>query len=256
MIDPHLNLFYSYNRDNELIENNLTRAFIATLRLLSPSGRDALLQTLLSGPLQRLNAAVPSYESCQLALQAHVDRELSRRIPLRILITLASDRIVMAEEENNKDQQLDTYLSIPDGWIYDQKAGYCFLIEAKVGSNPLNQHQVLSHADKWLMINAEQLPDHLISLTWIDVIRAIEHLKGNTEEYHLNIQESLVLDELVAFLSLYGYRIFRGVTWGDLQPSPDFMFSNKLLAKADWHQFLDLNHPPNFRIIHNARHKR
>ena len=196
MSDPHLNLFYSYNRDNELIENNLTRAFIVTLRLLSPVGRGALLQILLTEPLQRLGETVPSYESCQLALQSHIDRDQSRKIPLRILITLASDRIVMAEEESHIDQQLDTYLSIPDGWIFDLEAGYCFLIEAKVGSNPLNQHQVLSHADKWLMIGADQLPDHLISLTWIDVIRAIEHLKGNTEEYHFNIQESLVLDEL------------------------------------------------------------
>ena len=39
--DRYLNLFYSYNRDNELIENNLTRAFIVTLQTIEPATSQA-----------------------------------------------------------------------------------------------------------------------------------------------------------------------------------------------------------------------
>ena len=50
-MDRHLNLFYTYNRDPEFIENNLTRAFIVTLRALGGDTRRALLKQLLLEPL-------------------------------------------------------------------------------------------------------------------------------------------------------------------------------------------------------------
>lgn len=250
MTDPHLNLFYSYNRDTELIENNLTRAFIVTLRLLSPDARDALLQELFNKPLLRLGGSLHSYQHAQMALQSNMDREHSQQIPFRYLITLASDRIVMAEEEGSDDQRLAHYLSIPDGWIYDQEAGYCFLIEAKVGSNPINDIQVRSHGSSWLGIDGEQLSDYLIPLTWIDVIQAIWYLKGNSIELSLNTQELTVLKELESFIGLYGYRIFSGFTWDSLLQPPNFIISRGLSGEVDWRQYSGLFPPPEFRIYH------
>ena len=95
-MDWHLNLFYSYNQDNKLIENNLTRAFIITLRMLSPDTRHRLLDDLLDNPLKRLGSDEISFHEAQMALQNHIDQVKVRRTPHRYLLTLANDRIVMA----------------------------------------------------------------------------------------------------------------------------------------------------------------
>ena len=69
MTDPHLNLFYSYNQDNELIENNLTRAWIVTLRMLSAEIRNLFLQTLFKNHLQVPDEQLPSFRTAHFALQ-------------------------------------------------------------------------------------------------------------------------------------------------------------------------------------------
>ena len=248
MKDLHLNLFYSYNRDNELIENNLTRAFIVTLRLLSPDARDALLQALLKEPLQRLGAPEHSYHNVKMALQSNMNREHSQRLPFRYLIAMTSDRVIMSEEVDFEEIVSGIYDSIPDGWIYDPDSDFCFLNEAKVGSNPINEVQVLSHAGIWLGIDAHKLPKHLISLTWIDVIQAVRSLNQTSDGITFNTQEIMLLDELVDFLGLFGYRIFTGISWDNLQQHPDFYLSNYLLSHADWHQFSGLYPAPDFRL--------
>ncbi|MEO0080807.1 MAG: hypothetical protein ABIL25_00740 [candidate division WOR-3 bacterium] len=58
MEDRHLNLFYSYNqsREAELIENNLTRAFIQALRMQGAPPRDrrrGRIQTYVRRVLKR-----------------------------------------------------------------------------------------------------------------------------------------------------------------------------------------------------------
>jgi len=252
MSDKHLNLFYSYNRDNQLIENNLTRAFIVTLRLLSPHAKDALLQALLHEPLQKLGATKISYHGIQLALQANMDRDQSLQMRYRYLLGLTSDRELMAEEEGIENQVQDTYASIPDGWIFDPQAGVCILIEAKVGSNPLNEQQVHSHADKWLGIEAAELPNHYLSITWVDVISAIEQVLKGPDQILLNTQEVLLLEELREFIGYYGYRIFQGIELGKLQPPPGFDFRRQQigwLGRSDFLKISCLQPPPKFKIV-------
>jgi hypothetical protein len=249
--DLHLNLFYSYNRDSELIENNLTRAFIVTLRLLSSTAREFLLKSLLEEHLHKLRVPEISFKDAQLALQGYMDRGKSRGMAERYLLTVASDRVIMAEEGGAEFPGLDAYHSIPDGWIFDQKAGYCILIEAKVGSSPLTEAQVLSHANYWLGVDPTELPNHLISLTWMDVLTAIQEVQGEALAKNLNSQERMLLAELQTFIGYYGYRQFIGFQWEQLQPAPRFGLRKRLQREMRGKAisgFAELLPPPKFRI--------
>lgn len=250
-MDWHLNLFYSYNQDNELIENNLTRAFIVTLRLLSPITKHRLLHTLLKKSLCRFGEAELSFHSAKLALQSHIDLHRILRMPKRYLLTLTSDRIVLAEEEGQQDWSTKIYSSIPDGWIYDYQAGWCILIEAKVGANPLNEQQLISHAVKWLSINSSMLSSHLISLNWRDVISAIQQIESVIEINEINQQERMLLSEFMEFLGYYGYRKFEGLIWKGLQLPPEFMLRKHRIGRFKRNGFLQFSNlvlTPSFGI--------
>lgn len=250
MDDYHLNLFYSYNQDNELIENNLTRAFVVSLKLLSPDTRHALLHALLYQPLCQLGGSEISFHGAELALQSHVNQPKIRQIPDRYLLALTSDRIVMAEEDGVKDRVTEIYGSIPDGWLYDFQAGWCFLIESKVGANPINEQQLVSHAVTWLGIPASQLERHLISLDWRDVLSAIHQVESLAGEHAFNQQERMLLSELKVFLGYYGYRKFVGVVWRGLHIPPQFRlykYGGRRVMQRGL-QLSSLEPPPNFKI--------
>jgi len=156
MDDSHLNLFFSYNRDNELIENNLTRAFIVTLGILSPSTRDSFLRTLLisqTAPtsLQEIISKL-SFENANFALQSNIEKESASKAKVKYILAIASysyetplEQLVDIESMTDIDPTpVALYKSIPDGWVYDHDKNYCFLIESKVGSNPVKNNQIAS----------------------------------------------------------------------------------------------------------------
>lgn len=250
-MDLHLNLFYSYNQGNELIENNLTRAFIVTLKLLTPITKHKLLHTLFSNLLPQAQSGKYSYYDAKVALQSHIDINKVRQMPERFLLTLASDRIILEEEEGQIDWSSKIYFSIPDGWIFDYQAGWVVLIESKVGINPLNEQQLVSHADKWLGIKSSHLAKHLISANWRDVITAIQQIVTDVDADNLNQQERMLLSEFLDFLGYYGYRKFIGFIWRSLQLPPRFMlrkhrFSN--YKRKEFLQFTNLLSAPNFSL--------
>ena len=250
-MDRHLNLFYSYNQDSELIENNLTRAWIVTLRLLSPQVREHLLQHLLGKAFQRQPGQIMpqlSFVQAQFALQTHMDRLLSRRAKLRYLLTIATERLDLEAGENQAQAPLiepNLYSdSIPDAWIFDPGGEYCFLIESKVGDYPLDPDQLFSHTEGWLGQSKTDAPAHMLSLTWVDVASAIQQL-----DIAMNDQEMLLLENLVEFLSLYGYRPFKGFSFAALD-QPPFISIHPPRRKAHtaWMDFAALQNPPQFQL--------
>lgn len=218
MTDPHLNLFYSYNRDIELIENNLTRALIVTLRLLSGETRNKLLRELFDIPIRNLGGITPPFSSASFTLQGYFDTSLLEQIKQKWVVTIATEREL--QESLDPSIQWDGVSgdSIPDAWIYDPDEGYCFLIEAKIGSNPLDARQVLSHAKGWLGIPKKHLSKNLIPLTWPDILRAIE----SVDPERISSSETKILGELTQFLGYYGYDLFEGFEFDGICEVPNF----------------------------------
>ena len=248
MTDRHLNLFYSYNRDSELIENNLTRALIVVLGMISDNTRGRFLNDMLRRPLSRLGIeSVPSFDSAEFALQAYMDRNIIRKCTQRYVVIIATDRFLDVDDLNTQDDQVEfaaeTYEgSIPDGWIYNSSIGYCFLLEVKVGTYPINPDQISSHAIGWLEIPRDEVQNQVISLTWYDVLNAIKQVESITS----NQQENLILNNLKEFIGFFGYRLFQGFDFNDLLLPPDFSFLPEFKQLAI--DLADLSDPPEFHL--------
>ena len=222
MTDPHLNLFYTYNQDNQLIENNLTRAFIITTRFLSEPSRDILWNSLIA---ERVGSTLIgnslksiSLENAEFALQDNMDRDISRSSLNKFIVSISSYRYEVPD-----DIQVTIYTSKPDGWIYDQSGTYCFLVESKIGDNPISNPQIISHALKWLEIPQTKLTEHLISLTWNDVVGGVQNLLISTissESPGLSYQERSLLNDFKDYMKLYGYGKYSGLSFDGLVNAP------------------------------------
>ncbi len=247
MHDPHLNLFYSYNHDNELIENNLTRAWIVTMRLLSPPARGRLLAAVLGEAHGRNPLAgepPPGLEHAEFALQGHMKKSLCRALRGKYVLAIASERYEESEPKETAAHD-ETYASVPDAWIYDRDR-WVYLVEAKVGAYPLRDQQLRGHAKAWLgLAGKEELQAHLLSLSWFDVLAAIEELRegGPLADY-----EHRLLAELVEYLGWFGYHLFEGFRWDKLQHAPGFQIAVLSKRPTDLPGFDRLSEPPRFRI--------
>ncbi len=212
MFDPHLNLFYSYNRDSELIENNLTRAMIVSLKILSGQVRDCLLKALLKESVDAKNLLLPDFAGASFALQGHLDKAKASSYRRKYVVTIASDSY-------KDDTEKTIGSSIPDGWIFNDADDYCYLIESKVGLNPLDTSQVKSHSVGWLGLKPEEIGSHVISLSWYDVLEAIVQAR---KKVLLNEQEQIILDALKEYIGFFGYRLFGGFGLEKLENCPPF----------------------------------
>ncbi|GAF93132.1 unnamed protein product, partial [marine sediment metagenome] len=97
MDDKYLNLFFSYNQDNELIEDNLTRAFILSLSLLSPSSLQVILSKLLTDPYKsnstQQNPFEIDFSNAKFALQGNIDEYIPLRAAQKILLSISTEKL-------------------------------------------------------------------------------------------------------------------------------------------------------------------
>jgi len=237
MADKHLNLFYSYNasEDAELIENNLTRAFIQTLRALSGRTRNRLLWSLDKRMEEH------DFSHAEFALQGHIDKPDCNCLD-RYVATIAT-RAMDADEDSQSERE--TRESIPDAWLFDKdEHRYCLLIECKRGGNPLDQQQVLSHAKNYFGMDAGEAERRTVSLTWQDVLRAME--EALAQEPRPNEQEEHVLRSLERFLGFFDYRLFKGFSFAKLEPPPAWQLREPV--RRALFRFDELRDVPGFRL--------
>jgi len=268
MTDKHLNLFYTYNRDTELIENNLTRAFIVFLSAVSGETRHRLLSALLekSRKMTRnpANIARLDFTNACFALQANIDRSIPHKSSGKVLLTIStepldlSSRLIATEiAQPHEDNDERGFASVPDAWIYDDT--YCILLEVKVGDYRLNIGQLHAHAKDWFGLSLEHLRSHhaLCPVTWIDVLEVLDDIQKERACIH-PVEETL-LQHIKEFVGYYGYRLFVGIDFGALHAPPDFALAallpsdsliDKLLAGIN---LQDLKPPPDFILALTAQ---
>lgn len=226
MPDKHLNLWYAYNHDNELIENNLTRAFVLTLRSLTCATRDRILKRILAwkgGADPSLGEPLPSFATARFALQQYMDIRLSRTARLKSILVLGSALPELTE------CKWKPYPSTPDGWIFNEQEGYCVLLESKLGDDALGESQLRSHAAHWMdLLTADAVRRHTTAVSWFDVAAHIEALPATdaSAEPHTTEQDRLLLAALLEFLGFYGYRTFHGLELDRLHRPPGVIWGD------------------------------
>lgn len=266
IMDNHLNLFYSYNQDNELIENNLTRAFIVTLRTITSKIRNSLFHNLCD------SFKVYDFSEADFALQStNID---PMNFEGRYIVTLSShkgfsweheykeldkDIIKMALENKccpadfGQSDLLQTlcYGSIPDAWIYDKHFKFCFLIECKKQGDCINYPQIMRHAyENFKLTDVEEIDKVTIKVTWCDIAAILTNIMKN--KLFENNQEAAVIKNFVEYLSFFGYYHFEGMQLDGLLPVPDFSFSSKLHYLFRFNQIVI---HPSFQLTSNKEIK-
>lgn len=140
--------------------------------------------------------------------------------------------------------------SIPDGWVFDQGVGVCFLLEAKVGFNPLNSSQLFSHAEEWFNFDRENTAHHLISVDWEDLVDILFDIRTKRFYKQLHHQEILIISELEYYLKLFGYHRISGPTFKELVDSPSFRLGGKKITQKilPFDYFKSIKPSPNLKI--------
>lgn len=263
MADRHLNLFYTYNRDTELIENNLTRAFIVFLSIVSNEVRHKILSTLLGRSQKTINNPVNAedldFRNASFSLQSNIDRYLPENAGRKLLLTVSTEPLDIASsvtvtdmESADEGENGSDFSSVPDAWVYDETQGYCILIEAKVGYYPLSIGQLQAHARDWFGSDL-QGPDSrnsLCSITWIDVLETLRDALNS--DYYVHSSEEALLSHMMGFISYYGYRLFEGFNFSGLDAPPDLTFGHlpSPERKALDLSFHQLASPPDFMFMY------
>jgi hypothetical protein len=249
MADRHLNLFYSYHIEESslLFEDNLTRAFIQVLRLLSGPVRDRLLRSLFSISKKSAELTAYNYERAETALQEHMDECVSRRCVGKHVITIATRR--PDEEPDDGERRHDPEGgSRPDAWIFDgQNSEYCLLLECKRGGYEVNRSQIQRHASRWFGMDAA---DVQIDLTWYDVLKTVEQEQQYAREAAQHERE-YALSGLIGFLDQFGYRLFKGFRFAELQEVPDFRLASTRATPPEhggMFNFAELKPPLDFSL--------
>ncbi len=228
--DCHLNLFYSYNQGNELIENNLTRAFIVTLKFLSQRTSQLLFKRILKSIWSDKDFSF--VQNMDYALQGNVpiQRGKIKRIPRKFLMALTGNNIIKGLDEFKVEgtvEKLEVSYGIrPDAWIFEKSKTpeFCFLIECKTIEDTLTAEQIISYAKLFYgMKKFNEINRNLIQITWYDVLEACESLiKENSTK---NEQEERLIKNLMEFLSFYGVKLFKGFNFSAIPEIPEYDLS-------------------------------
>lgn len=262
MPDKHLNLFYTYNRDAELIENNLTRAFIGFLSVVSGEVRNEILSALLKkwdmSTDDSANTEKLDFTNARFALQSNIDPYLTRRSNRQVVLTISTTPLdvsssagVRDPEPTDEAENASSPTAVPDAWIYDERGAYCILIEAKVGSYPLSVGQLKAHVRDWFgsKFQTHRVHASLCSITWIDVLKTLRDILS--DDIDLATSERALLSHMMEFISYYGYRIFDGFDFSGLCDPPALKLGRFTSpeSKALDFKLRQIGSPPDFVLI-------
>ncbi len=259
-MDKHLNFFYSYNQDEELIENNLTRVLMVTLMGISDKTRNNMLSSLND------NLSQYNYNAVEFALQGNIATN-TKDYKNKYIVTIASDKIIQNTEDYlviHKDVIKETLINqtppsdsnpilnslcrgaIPDAWIYDPNYyEYCFLIECKTQDDYLYFPQIIRHAYNYYgLTDLKEINKITIRLTWDDVLESID-LIGAFE----NEQEQFIIENFIQFLGFFGFSLFRGFDFKAIPARPNIDIS----IKESYQLFIfdRLKQPPDILLREN-----
>jgi len=230
MTDRHLNIFYSYNSDNELIENNMTRAFIVTLKFLAPSTRTRFLVVLLGS--RKKDVVELDLQNMEFALQGNIDVDLNliRKCKHKYILAITGDGLLHGSEKIDNESSSSHTISgeqiRPDGWMFNSKKPqqYFFLIEAKTVDNVLGAEQIMSYGKHYFGYRSyHELRDSLICITWYDIVDECSTFCKN--DVSLNQQERTILGDFVKFLNYCRVIPFSGWNMSDIPAHPNYKFS-------------------------------
>jgi hypothetical protein len=192
------------------------------------------------------------FSNATFRLQGNIERKDTRKRKHKRILAIATHELeeILTDGEKakrtSKNSDTDTYEgSIPDAWLYDAKEDYAYLVESKIGVNPLTDSQLKQEAKDWLGYGTSDAKDNTRVLTWFDVVEAVDEVERKSWG-ELNEQERRVLAALREYLGFYDYWLFSGFELGSLESPPQFTIQAQPNSVS--FRFEDLANPPTFHL--------
>jgi ribosomal 50S subunit-associated protein YjgA (DUF615 family) len=199
LMDPHLNVFYSYDRGKynsekgkenlqKQLEDNVTRALLITLSQLAKSNRLRFIGELMGGK-ENDNCE----EDFDFDLQA-LRKGYSKNAENKFLLTITKSGKV----SENSDTSHDDQGSRADGWILNNNL--CILIEVKVGETEVSKSQIERHITDSKGFGVSLSDVKQIHKKWQEIDFMFANLEQNLEQE----KEMFFVSEFRRFLNMIG----------------------------------------------------
>ena len=208
-MDKHLNLFYTYKTSH--LEDNVTRALIATLKNLEPIHLRLFLKELI---IQKLNASQlakkgefnllkpPDFTFDLQITEPLGEEKLEKWNGIIVGITYSGTQNLILEGDATVNGG-----SRPDGLVMDKENEICAVFEAKL-SDTLYREQIQRHYQAFFDTEKTALEDIFVEISWTEIaefLREIARQSQNSKEIYMinQFNEYLDLLELVEFLRFH-----------------------------------------------------
>ncbi|MFZ1288914.1 MAG: hypothetical protein WAR79_02405 [Melioribacteraceae bacterium] len=232
-LDPHFNLFASYSKgklekenlkhanssyydllpdgkiEKDILEDNLTRAFLITLSALKNNQIEEFLNNLSKGtPKFHIKKNTEIVLDLQNLNNEKLKEKISDKNTEKVLLTITTSNIICIDDIIK--ELINTSVekgSRPDGWIIFNNT--TILIESKIKDNELDKKQLIRHLKKQFQLNNDEIKDKvfsLISVTWKEVNNCLFNVTVNYENeiskiYLKHFKELLIMTGLNLDLS-------------------------------------------------------
>lgn len=225
MEDRHLNLYYTYNTRH--LEDNVTRAFVLTLKRLAPVHLRLLLRDcLLEGLPIRNQIELSAKDDFEFDLQrthvgqlgtvaeVHDDEEIGE------LLTDSRGFLVGITRSGEVSPTFEMGAGIseppleergrPDAWIADVANGIAGVLEIKLGDD-LYESQLRRHFKSFFDSESTSIQDVFAEVSWDDIAGYLEKLEALTRDQ----TEREFIREFVDYVDMQGLVEFRSFRESD-----------------------------------------
>jgi hypothetical protein len=237
-MDRHLNLFYSYNNNQELIENNLTRAFIHAFRFQSATTQKVIVETIIGESLRG-----EDYEfTCALQGNIPYSLETIRAVGKKYPISLV-DASYITNSQKYRDQAEYAAVApgrLPDGWIIEKKGRLILLIEAKPPQTEMDMSQLIAYAKHFFGYqDAGEYYEYYRNFPWakaLVVFQEIQQPSSNAKAF------SGIAKDFVEFMKMFNVRPETELRIEDAPVLPQMLFPKETtISLSPFTSFVELN---------------
>ncbi|MFX0199169.1 MAG: hypothetical protein ACFFCW_23850 [Candidatus Hodarchaeota archaeon] len=214
-MNKHLNLFYTYNTHH--LEDNVTRAFIVTLKNLTPVNLRLFIRDIIIEKLEKVNSklrskigllADPKFAFDIQLTEPPGGEKLHEGNGLIVGINYSGKQLLVFDRDSESVTG-----ARPDAFLSDNENELSIVFEAKLWDS-LYEQQIQRHYQRFFETEKTHLNRVFVEITWSEISRFLEGVAKQTQ----SLKEKFLIHqflEYIDFLNLVEFSGFRNVDFNE-----------------------------------------
>lgn len=243
IMDRHLNLFYTY--DTHHLEDNVTRAFIITLKNLSVVYQRLFYNRLISK--SNSNRDINMMSDPELDYDLQIANEPTNEDKLT-----SDNGLIIGIEYSPRDIDISPEFLYEgrgraDAIVIDKANEFTFIFEMKLGDALYNQ-QITKYYNQFFDTKVTKKEDIFVKITWDEIAGFFEMIQHQNK----NLNEIFLIQEFINYLDMLNLLSFRQFTIQDfssLNESKLAKYVGKLMNDIKVKYGLDEDNSKYYKII-------